>query len=348
MVNLFRLSKSSVALGVGIGLLWTVSVAQEVKERHLKNIKQLTFGGENAEAYFSQDGKNLIFQSTRDQYPCDQIFTMSSKGKKLKLVSTGKGRCTCSFFSPDGKSIIFASTHLASDSCPPKPDYSLGYVWPLYKSYEIFKAKPDGSNLKKLTNSYGYDAECVFSPDGKNILFTSDRDGDLELYEMDTEGKNVKRLTNSPGYDGGSFFSADGKLICFRAQVISDSVELQDYKNLLEKGLIRPSKLEIFIMNSDGSGRKQLTSNGAANFCPFFTPDGKKIIFSSNMQDPKGRNFELYLIDVDGTGLEQITFNDVFDGFPMFSADGKKLVFASNRKEKVKGETNIFIADWVE
>lgn len=347
-MNLMKTSKSSLALIIGISLLWACSVAQDSKEKHLKNIKQLTFGGENAEAYFSHDGKNLIFQTTRDNYLCDQIFTMSSKGKKLKLVSTGKGRCTCSFFSPDGKSIIFASTHLASDSCPPKPDYSMGYVWPLYKSYEVFRAKPDGSDLRRLTNSDGYDAECVFSPDGKKILFTSDRDGDLELYEMDADGKNVKRLTNSPGYDGGSFYSADGKLICFRAQVLTDSAQLADYQNLLRQGLIRPSKLEIFVMNADGTGRKQLTSNGAANFCPFFTPDGKKIIFSSNMQDPKGRNFELYLINVDGTGLEQITFNDVFDGFPMFSADGKKLVFASNRNEKVKGETNIFIADWVE
>lgn len=348
MVNLLKTSKSSLALVIGISLLWACSVAQDAKEKHLKNIKQLTFGGENAEAYFSQDGKNLIFQTTRDQYPCDQIFTMTSKGKKLKLVSTGKGRCTCGFFSPDGKSIIFASTHLASDSCPPKPDYSMGYVWPLYKSYEVFSAKPDGSDLKNLTNSDGYDAECVFSPDGTKILFTSDRDGDLELYEMDADGKNLKRLTNSPGYDGGSFYSADGKLICFRAQVLTDSAQLADYQNLLRQGLIRPSKLEIFVMNADGTGRKQLTSNGAANFCPFFTPDGKKIIFSSNMQDPKGRNFELYLINVDGTGLEQITFNNVFDGFPMFSSDGKKLVFASNRNEKVKGETNIFIADWVE
>ncbi len=347
MVNLLKRSKSSLALVIGISLLWACSVAQQAQEKHLKNIKQLTFGGENAEAYFSLDGKNLIFQSTRDQYLCDQIFTMSSNGKNLKLVSTGKGRCTCGFFSPDGKSIIFASTHLTSDSCPPKPDYSMGYVWPIYKSYEVFRARPDGSDLKNLTNSNGYDAECVFSPDGKKILFTSDRDSDLELYEMDTEGKNVKRLTNSPGYDGGSFYSADGKLICFRAQVISDSAQLADYQNLLRQGLIRPSKLEIFVMNANGTGRTQLTHNGAANFCPFFTPDGKKIIFSSNMQDPKGRNFELYLINVDGTGLEQITFNDVFDGFPMFSADGKKLVFASNRNEKIKGETNIFIADWV-
>lgn len=341
------LHKNSLKLLSGILLLLSLSLAQGTKDVHLKNIRQLTFGGENAEAYFSRDGKNLIFQSTRDGYGCDQIFTMTAKGKKLKMVSTGKGRCTCGFFSPDKKNIIFASTHLGADSCPPKPDYSKGYVWPLYKTYEIFLSKSDGSNLKRLTNSYGYDAECVFSPDGKKILFTSDRDGDLELYGMDAEGKNVKRLTNSPGYDGGSFYSPDGKLICFRAQVIKDSLELKDYQNLLEQGLIRPSKLELFIMNADGTGRKQLTNNGAANFCPYFSPDGKKIIFSSNMHDPQGRNFELYLINIDGTGLEQITFNDVFDAFPMFTSDGKKLVFASNRNAKVKGETNIFIADWV-
>lgn len=329
-------------------MLLSLAFAQETKDVHLKNIRQLTFGGENAEAYFSQDGKNIIFQSTRNGYGCDQIYTMTAKGKNLKLVSTGKGRCTCGFFSPDDKSIIFASTHIGEDSCPPKPDYSKGYVWPLYKTYEIFLGKPDGSNLKRLTDSYGYDAECVFSPDGEKILFTSDRDGDLELYEMDTEGNNVKRLTNSPGYDGGAFYSADGKLICFRAQIIKDSTELKDYQNLLEQGLIRPSKLELFIMNADGTGRKQITNNGAANFCPYFTPDGKKIIFSSNMHNPKGRNFELYLINIDGTGLEQITYNDVFDAFPMFTSDSKKLVFASNRNAKVKGETNIFTADWVE
>lgn len=335
-------------LSAGLILLTQTVTSENNQERHLKNIRQLTFGGENAEAYFAADGRHLIFQSTREPFACDQIFTMSINGEPMRLVSTGKGRCTCGFYSPDNKRIIFASTHLGGDSCPPPPNYSKGYVWALYKTYDIFIANPDGSNLKRLTDSYGYDAECVFSPDGKKILFTSDRDGDLELYEMGLEGKNVKRLTNSPGYDGGAFYSLDGKKICFRARVITDSSELKDFQENLKEGLVRPSMLEIFVMNADGAGRTQVTNNGAANFCPYFTPDGKKIIFASNMDDPKGRNFELYLINVDGTGLERITYNPTFDGFPMFSNDGKYLVFCSNRNNKETNETNVFIADWAD
>jgi Tol biopolymer transport system component len=335
-----------------IGIFWLLLTclifAQGNLEKHLRNIRQLTFGGENAEAYFSTDGRKLIFQSTREGYDCDQIFDMSVQGDDLRLISTGKGRCTCSFYSPDGKKIIFASTHLGGDECPPPPDYSQGYVWGLYKSYDIFIANPDGSGLKPLTDTYGYDAECVFSPDGKRILFTSDRDGDLELYEMDVEGKHVKRLTNSPGYDGGAFYSLDGEKICFRARVISDTAELKHFQENLKQGLVRPSQLEIFVMNADGSGRAQITDNGSANFCPYFTPDGKKIIFASNLHEPKGRNFELYLIDFDGTGLERITYNPTFDGFPMFSNDGRKLVFCSNRNNKKEGETNVFVAEWIE
>ncbi|MCI0531500.1 MAG: hypothetical protein L0Y74_06085, partial [candidate division Zixibacteria bacterium] len=313
-----------------------------------KNIRQLTFGGENAEAYFSSDGRRLIFQSTHDSLQCDQIFTMTVDGKDQTLVSTGKGRCTCSFFSPDGKRIIFASTHPGGEECPPKPDYSRGYVWALYKTYDIFRANPDGSELERLTDSYGYDAECVYSPDGTKIIFTSDRDGDIELYEMELATKSVKRLTNSPGYDGGAFYSPDGTQICFRARVITDSAELSNFHSDLKEGLVRPTKLELFVMNSDGSGRTQITNNGAANFCPFFHPDGKRIIFASNVNDPKGRDFDLYLINADGTGLKQLTVNPTFDAFPMFSPDGKKLVFCSNRENAQEGETNIFIADWVD
>jgi TolB protein len=338
-----------VVYAMAVALLLTATIlSQDNQEKHLKNIRQLTFGGENAEAYFSADGKKLVFQSTRPPYGCDQIFTMTGDGNNLKVVSTSKGRCTCGFYSPDGKRIIFASTHVGGDDCPPPPDYSKGYVWALYKIYDIFIADADGSNLKRLTDSYGYDAECVFSPDGKKILFTSDRSGDLELYEMNTEGKNVKRLTNSPGYDGGAFYSLDGKKICFRARVITDSAELENFQQNLKEGLVRPSRLEIFVMNADGTGRTQITDNGAANFCPYFTPDGKKIIFASNMDDPKGRNFELYLVNVDGTGLERITYNPTFDGFPMFSNDGKKLVFCSNRNNEKPNETNVLLAEWVE
>ncbi|MGR3177905.1 MAG: TolB family protein [Candidatus Anammoxibacter sp.] len=317
-------------------------------EKHLANIKQLSFGGENAEAYFSYDGSKLIFQSTRDNYECDQIFTMNSDGTNVLLVSTGKGRTTCSFILPNEDKIIYSSTHLGGTECPPSPSHEHGYVWPLYHSFDIFSANIDGSNLTRMTFTDGYDAEAVISPDGKKIVFTSVRDGDLEIYTMNTDGTDVKRLTNAIGYDGGPFFSFDCKKIVYRAHHPKDSKEIERYQMLLEQGLIEPKALEIFVMDVDGSNQIQITDNGAANFGPYFHPNGKQIIFASNTGDPKGRNFDLYLINVDGTNIEQITFNDTFDGFPMFSHDGKKLVFASNRNAKVKGETNIFIADWID
>jgi Tol biopolymer transport system component len=317
-------------------------------EPHLVNIKQLTFGGENAEAYFSFDGKQLILQSTHPPFQCDQIFTMNLDGSNTKQVSSGKGRTTCSYFFADGKRVLYSSTEGASPDCPSEPDYSKGYVWSVYQSYEIYTANADGTDVHNLTNSPGYDAEATISPDGKRIVFTSDRDDDLELYVMDIDGKNVKRLTNSPGYDGGAFFSPDSKQITFRANVIADEKELDEFKALLKEHLVKPGRLELFIMDADGKNRRQITNNGHANFCPFFHPDGKRIIFASNMNDPAQRNFDLYLIGVDGKNLEQITFDPSFDGFPMFSPDGKKLVFASNRNEKVKGDTNIFIADWAD
>jgi TolB protein len=318
------------------------------EEKHLRNVRQLSFGGENAEAYFSADGKKLIFQSTHGDLQCDQIFTMNIDGSEAKMVSTGRGRTTCSFFTPDGKRIIYSSTHLAGSDCPPKPDYSRGYVWPIYPGYDIFSAKPDGSDLKNITNSPGYDAEATIAPDGKRVVFTSTRDGDLDIYTMDTDGKNVKRLTSEVGYDGGPFWSYDSRWIVYRANHPASEREVADYKSLLKDNLIRPTTLEIWVMKADGTGKRRITSNGKANFAPYFFPDGKRIIFASNMHDPKGRDFDLYAINVDGTGLERLTFNTTFDGFPMFSPDGKKLVFASNRNGKAQGDTNVFIADWVE
>lgn len=318
------------------------------EEKHLKNIRQLTFGGENAEAYFSADDSKLIFQYHNGSDSCDQIYIMNTDGSDKHLVSTGKGRCTCGYFFPGGQKVLFSSTHLADDACPPKPDYSKGYVWPLYKSYDIFTAAPDGTNLTRLTKADGYDAETTISRDGKKIVFTSARSGDLEIYTMNADGSGLKRLTKEIGYDGGAFFSYDGQKICYRAHYPADPKEKADYLALLKKGLIHPHTLEIYVMDADGKNKKQVTSNGAANFCPYFFPGGKRIILASNMKDPKGRNFDLFMINVDGTGQEQITFNDTFDGFPMFSSDGKKLVFASNRNGRVQGETNIFIADWVE
>ena len=318
------------------------------QEKHFKNLKQLTFGGENAEAYFSSDGKQLIFQSTREGHDCDQIYTMNIDGSNAKLVSTGDGRTTCSYFFPGQKRILYSSTHLGGKQCPPKPDYSRGYVWAIYPTYDIFTARPDGSDLKQLTNSPGYDAESTITLDGKKIVFTSMRDGDLDIYTMDADGKNVRRLTNELGYDGGPFWSYDGKQIVYRAYHPETEEQKADYQSLLKQHLIRPTTLEIWVMNADGSNKRQVTKNGKANFGPYFFPDGKRIIFASNMDDPKGRNFDLYKINVDGTGLERITYNETFDGFPMFSPDGKKIVFASNRNAKVQGETNVFIADWVE
>lgn len=318
-------------------------------EKHLKNIKQLTFGGENAEAYFSSDGKQLIFQSKRDQLGCDQIFTMNSDGSKVKMVSNGEGRTTCSFFQKNRKKIIYASTFGGSKACPPNPDFSMGYVWAVYPDYDIYEANADGSKIKKLTGEKGYDAEATVSPNGKKIVFTSERDGDLDIYTMDSNGKNVKRLTDEIGYDGGAFFSPDSKQIVYRRSTMKTPAEVARYKDLLSKHLIVPVVFEVWVMNADGSNKRQVTNLGSGSFAPFFTPDGKRIIFCTNYfaSDPRKRNFDLALINIDGTGLERVTYNETFDGFPMFSPDGKKLVFASNRNDAKQGDTNVFIADWV-
>jgi TolB protein len=317
-------------------------------ERHLRNVRQLTFTGENAEAYFSGDGKKLIFQSKHGAMPCDQIFQMGTDGANVQMVSTGKGRTTCSYFFPNDKKILYASTHLASVDCPPPADYSHGYVWAIYPGYDIFTANPDGTNLKQLTSTPGYDAEATISVDGKHVIFTSMRDGDLDLYSMDADGRNVKRLTNELGYDGGAFYSRDGKQIVYRANHPKTDAEIARYKKLLAENLIEPNALEIMLMNADGTNKRQVTRLGVASFAPYFLPDGERIIFSSNYPDIHSRDFNLFVVNTDGTHLEQITFYQGFDGFPMFSPDGKKLAFASNRNGAAKGDTNIFIADWVE
>ena len=316
-------------------------------ERHLQNIRQLTFGGENAEAYFSSDGTRLIFQSTRAGYPCDQIYTMKIDGSDLHRVSTGTGRTTCGYFYPGDKQILFASTHKAGAECPPKPSYEQGYVWPIYDSYDIYAANPDGSSLHPLTTAPGYDAEATIAPDG-TIAFTSVRDGDMEIYTMKADGSGVRRLTHSPGPDGGPFFSWDGKWIAYRGRPLQAGAELDDYMRLLKAGLWRPTKLEIYVMDREGGQKRQITTLGAASFAPSWHPDGKRLIFASNYKDPKQRNFDIFMVNLDGTGLEQITFNDTFDGFPMFSPDGRHLVFASNRHGTKVGETDVFIADWIE
>jgi TolB protein len=320
--------------------------AADPRERRLANIRQLTFGGQNAEAYFDWTGSRLIFQSTRPPFGCDQIFTMRTDGSEARLVSTGKGRTTCGFFFPDGRRIIYASTHLGGADCPPSPDRSRGYVWPIYPSYEIVSADPDGGNLTRLTDHEGYDAEGAISPDGRHIVFTSLREGDLDLYLMDADGANPKRLTDRPGYDGGAFFSWDGRFIVFRA-ARPERDELEEYRALLRQSLVRPRRLEIFIMKADGTGLIQVTRNGAANFAPFMHPNGHQVIFSSNLHDPQGRSFALYIVNADGSGLERVTHADGFAAFPMFSRDGARLVFCGNRNAAAPGELNVFLADWV-
>jgi Tol biopolymer transport system component len=322
-------------------------------ERHLANIKQLTFGGENAEAYFSFDGRKLIFQSKRDGNGCDRIYTMNVDGTATTQVSNGEGRTTCSYYFKGGKRIIYASTHSGGRDCPPEPDRSKGYVWPVYGDYELYTAKADGSDIRRLTNVSGYDAEATVSPNGKKIVFTSERDGDLELYTMDTDGKNVKRVTNEIGYDGGAFFSPDSKVIVYRRSSPKTEAEITRYRELLGQDLVVPTIFEVWVMNADGSNKRQVTSLASASFAPFFTPDGKRLIFCTNFFDEnranrrRQPNFDLALINLDGSGIERVTFNETFDGFPMFSPDGKKLVFASNRNAAKPGDTNVFIADWV-
>jgi len=315
-------------------------------EKHFKNIKMLTDGGENAEAYFSFDGNKLVYQATFDSMECDQIFSMNTDGSNRKLISTGRGRTTCAYFYPDESKIIYASTHQNDLKCPPPPDRSKGYVWKLYETFDIFLN--NGDSLKQLTSTPGYDAEATVSPKGDKIVFTSLRDDDPEIYTMNLDGSNQTRLTFEKGYDGGAFFSPDGKQIVFRASRPVTEEQQVDYNDLVENGYVRPSALEIFVMDSDGKNIKQITNLGKASFAPFFHTTGKKIIFSTNYNGNTPRDFNLFMINIDGTGLEQITFNPSFDGFPMFSPDGKYFVFGSNRFNKKETDTNIFIAEWVE
>ncbi len=325
----------------------TANLATE-GETHIRNIRQLTSGGENAEAYWAFDGSRLIYQAKKPGAECDQIYIMDPETGDSHLVSTGEGRTTCSYFYPSGDQILYSSTHHHDAACPANPDFSLGYVWPIYDTYDVFVADIDGSNLRQLTTEDGYDAEATFSPTGDRIIFTSTRDGDLELYSMAPDGSDVQRLTHRIGYDGGAFYSPDGSKIIWRAHYPEPGPDTDDYLALLEEGLIRPGELDIYVMDADGSNQRQVTDVGGASFAPYWHPDGDKIIFSSNHHDDQGRDFDIYMINLDGTGLVRITHAEGFDGFPVFSPDGRHLVFSSNRNNGGTSDTNVFIAEWVE
>ncbi|MEQ1623517.1 MAG: hypothetical protein ABL870_02445 [Sediminibacterium sp.] len=327
-------------------------------EKHFKNVRQLTFGGDNAEAYWSYDGKSIIFQRTnpKEGVNCDQIFigklpTTANESFAPKMVSSGKGRTTCAYFLPDGKHFIYASTHKGGEACPPTPDrakYGNKYIWPLYDSYDIFMATLDGKIVKQLTTAKGYDAEGTLSPDGKKMIYCSDKDGDLELYVMDLATGKEKRITNSLGYDGGAWFSPDGKKIVWRASRPKTDAEIKEYKDLLAEGMVAPTHMEVYVANADGSEAKQITFLEQANWAPNFTPDSKRIIFCSNHEYKRGFPFNMYLTDLNGKGLEKISRDRGFDAFPMFSPDGKKIIFASNRNNGGTRDTNLFVADWVD
>lgn len=322
------------------------AVALIPAERNLSNVRQLTFGGQNAEAYWNVKGDKIIYQTRQPEFPDEQIFTMDADGSNKRLVSTSKGRCTCSYFLPDMSGLVFSSTHERNEG-PQKPiDMSKGYVWMVNPDFAVYRCNLDGSGIRPILKLPGYVAETTVAPNGKYLTFTGGFEGDLEIYRANLDGSGIRRLTNEKGYDGGPFVSWDSKKIVYRRGIMATPEDVHEYEALLREHLVRPGKLEIWIMDADGRNKRQVTHLGAASFAPFLHPDGKRIIFSTNYGDPRGREFDLYMIDADGKNLTRITHSPDFDGFPMFSRDGKKLVWASNRNGTVRGETNIFTADW--
>jgi TolB protein len=329
-------------------------------EHHLRNIRQLTFGGNNAEAYFSFDDETLIFQSdwsAINSQGCDQQFIMNVNGtprgddRQYQLVSTGSGRTTCGYFLPDGR-IIYASTHADAPECPaPRPSPAGVYAWPIYESFDIYIADADGSNPQPLVTGPHYDAEATVSPDGRYMVYTSTRGGDLDLWRYEFESGDLRQLTDSPGYDGGAFFSGDSQYIVWRASRPQGD-DLERYQRLLGEGLVEPGELDIYVMGVDGTDQRAITDLPGANWAPFFHPSGRKVLFSSNHHtlDQGGRLFDIFMVDLDGENLSQITHSGTFDSFPMFSFDGSKLVFSSNRNvwRAPSRDTNVFIADWVD
>jgi Tol biopolymer transport system component len=345
MPNLPRLRPVFLSTSVSILLIFLNSAPGQPGS-NLSNIRQLTSGGQNAESYWSPDGRRLIFQSTRDGAGCDQMYIMNADGSGQHRVSNGRGRTTCGYFLPDGKHILYASTHLAGAACPPDADRSKGYVWAVYPGYDIFVTNDDGTDPKLLTTANGYDAEATVNWTTNKIVYTSLQSKDLDLWTMNLDGSGKKQFTKSYGYDGGAVFSRDGKKIVWRANHPADAASKKTYSDLIADNLTSPMKMELFVANSDGTHVKQITNFNCASFAPTFTPDGRQILFASNKHDCDGRKFELYMVNVDGTGLRQITNFDAFTSFPEFSPDGRTLAFTSDWKATARYEFNIFTADW--
>ncbi len=328
---------------------WPASepIKADPRETHLANLRQITFGGQNAEAYWSYDGSMLVWQSSQPEYPDEQIFTMTAGGDNRKLRSTGLGRCTCSYYTPDGKWIYFSSTHELDPGKQAPVDMSKGYVWMVNPNYRLYRVPAKGGKIEKVLDLPGYVAETTIDPNGKYMVFTSDYEGDLDIYRCDLDGKNIKRLTDAKGYDGGPFVSWDGKLVAYRRSAAFKSAqELKDYEDLLAQNLVRPTEMDLWVMDADGSHKRQVTKLPGASFAPFILPGNKKILFSTNFMNPRGADFDIYMCGLDGSKLERVTYAPGFDGFPMVSRDGSRIVFASNRNGKLPRETNVFVADW--
>ena len=323
-------------------------------EVHLRNVRQLTFGGNNAEAYWSYNDAQLIFQSDFsgiNPQGCDQNFVIDTESPGVPvMVSTGRGRTTCGHFLPDGR-LLYASTHAASPDCPPPLEARDRYAWPIYDSYDIYVASPGAADSPQLLiGGPGYDAEATVSPDGQYVVFTSARSGDLELWRYERATGELLQLTHTLGYDGGAFFSRDSKQIVWRASR-PEGEESAVYQTLLAQGLVEPSKMNIFVADADGSNARQVTHMPGANWAPFFHPGGEHIIFASNFESVgQGRpTFAIYMVPTAGGEPTKITHSNTFDAFPMFSFDGKKLAFSSNRNASrtPSRDTNVFIADWI-